>query len=407
LERFDSNPLAKARQSFDAHLRYRKGPYRLAASLRAARDLAYRVERNTYTESTLDAYERQILLNEAYGNWSTSHFDIVLGKQIVAWGQGDVLSPIDVVNPRDTREPGLADPIDARLGVWASRAGAQFGVHRVELIAIHRADFGLRSPVFGPFNPLQVLFANAADPAVVIDDVRYVDQPQGFELASQQYLGRWSFAGPGVDLALYAASALDQFGVLSALEFSVTRPNTLNLVVEHPRYTLLAHSGSAASGPWLFKWEVAGFFGRSFDLEPEATQALELEQRSVTELSAMVGLTHSGISGTTLTLEATDGAVLQNVGPLLFPHNRPAVALRTHHRFLHDDLTLDALFLGIGAWLEWGFLTRIEAAYALSDSLRAGLGYITYQPGDEFGFYSGFVRHDRVMMNLRYDFSLD
>jgi hypothetical protein len=64
-ERLAGNPLAKLRQSLDASLRYRKEAWRIGASFRAARDLAYRIDRDSYSPSTLDAYEERVLLDEA------------------------------------------------------------------------------------------------------------------------------------------------------------------------------------------------------------------------------------------------------------------------------------------------------------------------------------------------------
>lgn len=403
-ERVAGNPWAKLRQSLDASLRYRKEAWRIGASFRAARDLAYRIERDSYSQSTLDAYEEQVLLDEAYGNWSIPHFDLTLGKQVIAWGHADLVSPLDVVSPRDNREPGVADPADLRLGVWASRLDLSLADHRLELLVVHRADFGLRSPVLGPLNALTVLFANAT--ASGVSDVRFVDPAAGWRVGSQQYFARWSFAGPGIDLALYAASALDSFGVLGALEPASSNPSRLNFVVEHPRYGLLAHSGSLASGAWLLEWELATFFRHAFDLAPAEAGQLDAGRLITTQYTGLASVTYSGFAGHTLTLEATDSVFTTSV-PLRFPFEHPTYAFRSHHGFLHDDLTVETLFTGFGAKLEYGFLARAELSYAVSDAFRATVGYVTYQPGDDFGFLSGFESHDRFMLNLRYHFALE
>ncbi|MEO8179303.1 MAG: hypothetical protein ABI895_10760 [Deltaproteobacteria bacterium] len=411
LERLSGNPLEKARQSVDINARYVWGNRRLVASLYAARDLAYLHQRQDYDRTTLDEYETRVFARELFARWSPGIFELSVGKQIVARGVGTVLSPIDSIGPRDDREPGLAALDDLRLGVWASRASLSWSDQRLELMFVHRADFGLRSPIFGPFNSLATLFGgsyralNALSPAP-IDNLVMVHRPRGWGVRSQQMLGRWSLASAGLDLEVYAGSVRDQFGVFHQLLRSPL-PGVLDFEVEHLRYTLLATAGSMPLGSWLLEWELAAEIGRSFDVASQSFASGLPSRRRTTLLTGMAGVRYSGLPDGLLTLELTHGEVLKDIGALLFPFDQPALALRYQHTLRANLLEVRAQFIGFGSELQFGAIGHLELEYALTDAWHAMLGYATYQPGSEFGFIAGFERHDLLLSSLRYDFLLD
>ncbi|MFH1153895.1 MAG: DUF1302 family protein [Pseudomonadota bacterium] len=54
--------------------------------------------------------------NEVYlqGRLSDA-MDLKVGRQIVAWGRSDILQVVDILNPRDFKEPGITAVEDLRL----------------------------------------------------------------------------------------------------------------------------------------------------------------------------------------------------------------------------------------------------------------------------------------------------
>ena len=44
-------------------------------------------------------------LNEAYLTIDTERIDLILGKKMMRWGTGDGINPMDLINPRDYRNP--------------------------------------------------------------------------------------------------------------------------------------------------------------------------------------------------------------------------------------------------------------------------------------------------------------
>lgn len=80
-------------------------------------------------------------LRELYLGFFGDKVDLRIGQQRVAWGVADVLSPNDVVNARDFRDPFLSEPELNRIPTPLLRIGAYLGPVTLE---------GLVAPVFVP-----------------------------------------------------------------------------------------------------------------------------------------------------------------------------------------------------------------------------------------------------------------
>lgn len=433
VERFNDNPMAKARQNLDLNLRYAFKGVRLKASLHLEYDLAYLVQRDDYDDATLDAYEwliqpRELMLAVALGP-----FDLTIGRQIVAWGEGEVISPLDVVNPRDDREPGLTDLEDARLPVLATRLAYSVAAHTFELMVVHESFFGLRSSPLGPFSPLSALLAadgaEAAGLRALLAErsIRFVNSPGRFVTNAQQAFFRWRYRGEGGDLALYAASVLFREGVLRlpAVE-QLLAMEQIELLLEHPRYAVFGQSGALPlPAALLLRWEVSVDVQRPINGGDPAAFPPEYTIVRHTFLNLMAGLSYTGLENLNATFEfgqslILDGAPSADGGPLsvdtgatvvvgrspqlIAAVDAPVLALRVSYSLFRQRLELSAVGTVLGWTAQFGWLARAEVSYQLLDGLKLGLGYITYQPGRETGPFSGLDRHDRLFAKLRWDF---
>lgn len=409
-ERLTDDPFAKGRQSLDLSLSYRAGIFRLVAAGHAEYDLAYLVGREDYGAPTLDAYEWQLNTREVLVALSPGDFEVTVGRQIVAWGEGDTLSPLDVVNPRDLREPGLADLDDLRLPVLATRVAWFHGAHRVELMAIHEADFGYRSPPLGPFSPFRA--ALLADPLAASllkgKTLRYAHRPARFSAEGQQLLGRWVMRGEGVDLGAYAAWVLDRQGALAQPDLAAAlAAKEIALPVEHRRYGVLGTSGAVPLSSFVLKWEAGVELGRPVNVGTLDPLALRIERADL--LQTMLGLTWKGsgaLSDLLVALEVAKPVFLGRPKELLYALDDPMFALRATYDLLSQRMHLLLAWSMVGWQADQGWLLRGQVAYDLADALSLTAGFITYQPGDDLGLLSGLDRHDRVFLRLRWDFQL-
>lgn len=406
MERLGEEPVAKARQSVDLWLRYRKGDLRAEVAGHAELDAIRVYDRDRYDPATYDAYAWQVVPREMFVGVARGPFELTAGRQIVAWGEGNVLSPVDVVNPRDLREPGLVDLDDLRLPVTMLRIGWFAGSHRLEGMAVPEADFGYRSPPAGPYGALPALVEDPAVATLLADkELSWAHVQPRWDLAQTQGFLRWSWRGQGLDAALYAASVLDRQGVIGmpdTLTF-LTEP-ALEITLDHRRYTLLGHSGAAPLGPLLARWEAAAELGRAFDTGDVEALPPVIEPEAHTLLTGMVGLQWTGLPETTVEIELTKGWMPERPDDLLFPADAAVWAVRVSRTAFRERLRVDGLALVQGFDARYGGLGRISASWTLADGWQATLGAITYQPGRERGMLLGLDTHDRVYAQVRFDF---
>lgn len=407
VERFDSNPLAKARQSGDVSLRYKRGILRLQVTAHAELDIAYFIDAGRFDGPTKGAYQGLMNTREALIALSLGPVELTLGRQIVAWGVGDFQSPLDVVNPRDLREPGLADLDDLRLAVLATRAGIFSGSHRLELMMIHEADFGYRSPPRGPYSPLGSLISQDPGAAQVLagKTIQYEHVQDRFDLDNQQYLLRWMFAGQGVDLGAYWASVLDQNGVLSlpANPAVLLAADPLTIDLDHRRFHVVGMSAALPLDDFLVKWELA----QRIDVPLNAGNPpllLRVERADI--FSGLLGVTWTGVQDLTVALEFVKPFVLRGPDDPFFDLEAPSLALRVSYLALAEKLRLNLAFSMIGWTADQGWIVRADFSYELMDALHIDGGFITYQPGDELGPFFGLETHDQIFIGLRWDFQL-
>ncbi len=106
--------------------------------------LAARYQRGKQYEATasglleFDVFDHrtayQATVREMYIGGSWDGFALRIGNQRIAWGKGDAISPNDVVNPRDLRDPLLTDTELRRLPTFVVRADIESGPHALQLL---------------------------------------------------------------------------------------------------------------------------------------------------------------------------------------------------------------------------------------------------------------------------------
>jgi len=419
MRRLESNPFAKARQSLDLKLSYRYKVLSIVLAGHAEYDLAYLYQRDTYSPEDLEAYEYLVQLRDAYLSLSFENWELTLGQQIVTWGEGDVLSPIDVVNTRDQREPGLADLDDIRVPALASRLSYFFKGARYELIVVHFPHYGMRPPPFGEFSPLPAALQSGSirfdlDSITTRKQFYYRDEPSGFSLNNQQYFFRFQYKGSGLDIAVHVASVLYREGVVSIENTSEMLDPTIERVgvdFQHPRYMLGGVALAVPLGPFILKFEGLVEGQKPLGVIDSSNQNTFLSLAiNPTDIITMMGhLTYSGISDQTFTLELQKSFALQLPENIAIDPGAPVLSLRTSHNFLRNDLQLNFLLTVFGWTANQGLFARAEIGYDWFDGFNTSVGYICYLPSEtdeELGPLSGYDYHDRLFVKLRYDFSL-
>jgi len=175
-----------------------------------------------------------------------------------------------------------------------------------------------------------------------------------------------------------------------------------NIDLMSPRYGLAGHSGAWVLGQWVLTWEVAYEHGRLFNVSPDPPFPTE----SANLISALVGGRYTGVTDLVLSVELRRSFLLNELSDMLFDVEALNVALLASYTAMSERLELSAALLMSGYKAQYGWMLRGDVGWRVVDGVKLGLGYITYQPGDEVGLFYGLDTHDRLFMGLRWDFQL-
>jgi hypothetical protein len=92
-------------------------------------------------------------LNEAYLTVDTERIDFIFGKKMMRWGTGDGINPMDLINPRDYRDPIASARADARLPILLANGIFLLGPVTMEGVLIPKPDVNKLSLPNSPWEP--------------------------------------------------------------------------------------------------------------------------------------------------------------------------------------------------------------------------------------------------------------
>lgn len=373
-------------------------------------DAAYRLRgRSRYPDSVLKAYEDETDIQDAWLHGPLhDQADIRIGRQVVNWGRSDSLRVLDILNPLDNREPGLADIEDLRLPVGMIRLRAWQGPWTAALIAMPEIRFSKNPPLGHDFHtPVQL---PSGQPVRIRED-----KPEDFRDSSWAASLTGTFSG--WDLSFHAAYTWRDQPYLAPAPYNGKPLSTLaQSTFEHSRITLLGAGGNLTRGSWLYKWEAAWIDGIDYTTATPVTAVLPglgpvmlsfpTGTHTSERLDVLLGAEYFGFRNTTLALEVVNRHIRDyqaGMGQFHERQNRMETALRLTRSLLRERLQLTALAIAFGERAQDGALIRLEAAYEWMDGLNLKAGLVSYQHGDMPPF-SHIEANDRLFAELKYSF---
>ena len=409
LERVKSEPLAKLAETMKLNVLASGDWWQLRGGVSLSYDAAYLVDRLERDLETLRTYEFYALARETSGAVEFGPFSLKHGLIAPSFSELDLTSSLDLVSVFDLREPGLREPEDVRLPVWASRLGAQWSGHTIEAIVIHKPRYDLRSPPFGPFGPVRGQLETLG---IFIDWDRLTenrlvsigDKEEQDAFARQQAVMRYAYRGGGVDFTLLAASVFDRVGELENVDIAPwlePSSNIFELTLLHRRYEIAAIGLATSLGSWLLKSELVyrhrqpTFFR---DDTPGLVVPIVAGRHEL--ISGALGLSTSG-DGWQVGVEATQAYRLTERDiQELQDSERGGWALRSQFNFARDILSLSFIGVASGWTLEGGGVGRAELGWSISDEWSLAGGVVGYLEGRELGPFAGWDRHTRGYLRL-------
>ncbi|MBU2537479.1 MAG: DUF1302 domain-containing protein [Proteobacteria bacterium] len=373
----DWRGLSRLRTELQLEADYRLLQWKLFASAKGFYDFAYSLnDRDRYTPQTLDSYEWETELREAFIQGAlTEDLDVKLGRQIVVWGRSDNFRVTDILNPLDNREPGLTDIEDLRLPVTMSKMDYFRDNWQLSLLAVHEHRAS-KLPAFGSdFHPSATPAPPEKNPANNLKNTGLAVEVQA--------------VFPGWDISFYQANLYTD---------QITIAPSSPPVQEHRRINMTGVAMTAAQGNFLYILEGAHLRGLRFLADYSTDYA---------RTDLLAGVEYRGFTDTTINLDLVNRH-LHHFRPELsdspeFPkRSETQAALRINRTMLHDRLTLSTLLIFMGEPGQDGASQRFTAAYDLADNWKLTGGVIFYQSGQ--GVMANIGDNDRVFLELRYDF---
>lgn len=328
---------------------------------RAWYDAAYALRgRDRYPDAVLDAYEWEVEFWESWLAGSLAEgLDVKAGRQIVTLGTSETFRVLDLLFPIDSRVPGRADLEDLYLPVailrvdWA--ASARWTLTALTFLERRHSELPPPGSSWAPGGP--------APPGVDRPDASWADTEVAGALRGQVR---------GVDVSLVGAWFHHD---IPSWRRDPGAPS--GFAREHDRLAMLGAAAVGARGDWVFRGELAGFYG--FEFANDAGRHARLD--------VLLGVDYFGLSGSALALDLVHRS-LPNASrgieraPDFTRRHQTNWAFRWRHDLLRDRLHLTLVAVGLGLDLADGAIVRAQADYAWSDAVSVTAGVLLYGSGD-------------------------
>lgn len=349
-------------------------------------DWAYLIRgRDDYTNFVLDQYEWDADTQDFWIRGSPfENVDVKVGRQVVNWGRSESLRVLDVLNPLDNREPGIADIEDLRRAVTMGRFDFYHGAWNLSLLAIPEIRFGQNPPIGSDFNP-------------VTPDLLAVPivQPKPNSLENWEAGVGLTGIFEGWDLSFHFAYTFDDFAVLE----TIPTPADPVARLVHSRLWLVGSGGNYTIGSWLLKGEIAYVDGVLFT-----------DAGTRSRLDVMLGVEYYGFTDTTISIELLnrhtfDFPATPTIGTTGFvpQENESQGAFRLTRSFFRERLDATVVAVLLSGESEVGSVVRIDGSYELRDALVLTAGFVLYQESD-LPPLSTYGNNDRFFFELKYSF---
>lgn len=392
------------------------------------------------SETARDYHNFERIVRELYVSYRSYAFDLVLGKQQVAWGKMDGQF-IDIVNPMDRREAVQLETSDyeyRRLPTWMANFTYFFGKNSVQLLYIPNFEQDRLAPPGSPWFPPSVPPPDTEVRAELAGRI-----PQTGDIVLERQKPRMSHFGDheGGVRVNFSMEPLT-WGLIYFNGWDDNATNTIvgrrvengapRLVVQ-PRYERLNHLGATADYatsfanvpgigplPTVLRVEALYTLGAPF---PDAARRAAAEQGRLNSgvverdtLRAAVALEFALPANTTLLLQPSlyytfgyrptlgvgfGGAYLDqwNLVPVVYV-DRPF--LFTNDR-LRMNFTAYPILGGPRSDFQ-GLKTKLIASYTFSQFIVGRLIYTAYSGGKDIDLYGQYDKWDNIGWELSYEF---
>lgn len=345
-----------------------------------------RIKLDAIHDAVTDDLDLDLL--EAYLDYTTGDLDLRLGRQIAAWGVGDLLFINDVF-PKDWVSFFSGRPLEyLKVGVDGLRARYSSGLLNVEALAIPRFEPDMlptprRFFLHDDYGSVGNRDEDLPDTSLGNTEIglRLYRKLGGFDLSAYAYRGRWRSPGQRADDPKDVTRVTSIYPPLSVYGMSA-QGQALGGIVSLEGGYYDSRDDRDGDDPAVPNSQIRLLAGYQKQLRQDFTLGAQYYVEIMTDFEAYkralpAGFARNGKYRDTVTLRLTQFLKHQTWKLSLFAFYSPA----------DND-----------------YLLQPQVSYKVSDDLSASLGANLF--GGESGttFFGQFDQDDNAYINLRYDF---
>ena len=349
-----------------------------------------------WTKATDELYH--VDLNEAYLTIDTEWIDLILGKKMMRWGTGDGINPMDLINPRDYRDPIASARADARLPILLANGIFLLGPVTVEGVLIPKPEVNKFSLPNSPWEPkaLKELRRSAKSGEIVLAPREKPDN--WFEDA--EFALRVSTVTGGFDLALLFYNGYTDD---PAYHRDYLADGRMRFTPRYQRYRAYGFNFAKGFERATVRGELAVKPGLLFSIDSNHPLYKEDSDGLVSRdlYQGVIGIDRTFFTNLYFNVQFFIDLIEDGQESLAAKRETHGITFEISDKFLDDDLT--AGFRGMSFTSNDGSASEIFAEYKIGDNWQIAPGYMAFN-GPKDSHLGQFNDNDMVYLRLRYSF---
>jgi hypothetical protein len=367
----DFRGFSSFRNSLNIDLEYKFSPKsKVKSNIQAFYESIYEIKKDEY-KTVPKTYQKQAQINEIYYTQNFDNvLDISLGRQIVVWGKSDGINIVDKLNTIDSKEAGLVDIKDLKLGrgmlrIEKTNTNSNSKYEAILLFENRYSKLPEYGSDFASLNEKKAKKINVDEPNNALQNIGVA-----FSLSKNLQ---------GKDVSLYYAHQYTDNKIYKEhmLGFAYS------MVVDN--FLLKSEGVYFAQECNLFKCDKADKQLSKKEQDKKNTQGLQ------TRSYGMIGISYNGIK---------DGSLLFEFA------NKNDIAqyfIKFNQSYINQVLSFNLAYGGYRLVLSENAFLRGSLDYSISDNLKISFGAIDYF-GGEIPQFESIKNNDRFFLITSYSF---
>ncbi|MCK4390987.1 MAG: hypothetical protein KAV83_12210 [Desulfobacterales bacterium] len=349
-----------------------------------------------WTDDTNELYYLE--LNEAYLTVDTERIDFIFGKKMMRWGTGDGINPMDLINPRDYRDPIASARADARLPILLANGIFLLGPVTVEGVLIPKPEVNKFSLPDSPWEPegLRELRRSAQSGEIVLAPR---EEPDTW-FQDAEFAFRASTVWKGLDLALlYYNGYTDDPGY----HRDYLTDGRMRFTPRYHCYQAYGFNFAKGFERATIRGELAVKPALPFSIHPNDPSYEKNSNGLVSRdlYQGVIGIDRTFFTNLYVNLQFFTDLIENGQESLAAKRESHGITFEISDKFLDDDLT--AGFRGMYFTSNDGSACEIFAEYKIGDNWQIAPGYMTFN-GPKDSRLGQFNDNDMIYCRLRYSF---